>query len=671
MSDILTEYEKNQTIIQIPHAEEFVSLKGVESHTHSLIDKYLLKPTVIHTPHSFRFVSPTVIHTPHSFRAVSPVVIESHTHSLVDEYIKDPTEIDSPLPSLTFSSTGNNVIVSQGNRFHKLNYSDFIHDPLSETYHFPGQDWGSSYSEIADNRRKADVNWFKKWSKSGIGAAWVQQQMGLQLMQPHVETLLNLPLSANRIYLPIKTGMSLATAGTGLRNERSGLLGDHYDYYVNAKVRQLSENVFGESVKFNRLIKLGSELQLFSTPSIFTVKGPSIFRPIIGDDFVSTRTRIETRFRSFGSYGGPPFLTLSEMGGPNSIFGVGFTDIQRAVVDNPVKKENITYSTTEGITGDLSNSFDIGSTYSNIKLKEYNEDKIDSDNQFQNVYTTVVVGGRSDPKNGFSGKKIETNLLSSYSLKTYRELSDFTNKLEGKFPGNDRPDIFTTISGSYMHSLIGGNISTSKTFKTQWKLITSTLNDYDQLKDVNPDNTIFIEFRRYPVNDNSPVLRYRAFMDGFSDKITPDWGSEVKYIGRPDFTKIYTGIRRTISFGFLIIKGSETSSSIGQKLNDLVKLVNPKIEYNKMVAPILTLKIADFIDVDGYLNNIDVSIDDEYIWDLNQEMTSKLNGEKLTPLQQPIMAKVTVSFDVLFTKIPDIDMEYYPTIRRPNSTQKK
>jgi hypothetical protein len=207
-------------------------------------------------------------------------------------------------------------------QYAKFNLQDDSYNPfyLNQPYVLRGiqrkgskslQRWGGS--ALADDglirggiaasveRSAFDVARLSQWIASPKGLLWVTKQVGLGLSNPKVETSVPIPLGQTRIQSGITSLLSVPTTAFGVHFTRHGLpfLNEEASY-GNVQTNKESEYYLGNKLT-NRLISLKQEL----------IKTP-----------ITNKTN------------GLPIASLSYFGGPNSAYGIGFTNIRRSVNTN-------------------------------------------------------------------------------------------------------------------------------------------------------------------------------------------------------------------------------------------------------------------------------------------------------------------------------------------------
>ena len=151
------------------------------------------------------------------------------------------------------------------------------------------------------DRVKADFDRIKSWITSPKGHLWIVKQVGLGRSNPKVETAGLLVPRLTRIHTGIASLLSVAGSPFGLHFTRHGIpFANNFASYENVqKIKKLKFDI--SPSRSNRLIDLRNDLVL----NINKRKKPSLI--------------VE----------GQSIPSLSGISGPNSIYGIGFTDISR------------------------------------------------------------------------------------------------------------------------------------------------------------------------------------------------------------------------------------------------------------------------------------------------------------------------------------------------------
>jgi hypothetical protein len=164
--------------------------------------------------------------------------------------------------------------------------------------------------------------------------------------------------------------------------------------------------------------------------------------------------------------------------------------------------------------------------------------------------------------------------------------------------------------------------------------------DYEIYKESTKDIIKFV-FEAIENSDTSKsfALFFRAMINGFTDNHQASINS-FKYQGRGEDFYTYQGVSRNISFGFKIgIQSESEFKSTYAKLNHLISQVYPDYSatYGVMRAPMIRLTIGDYLyRVAGMLENVNITIDDNYPWEINKD-----NLKLLKQLPQVINVQCT------------------------------
>jgi hypothetical protein len=191
---------------------------------------------------------------------------------------------------------------------------------------------------VAD-RVKADLDRIGSWMTSPKGLLWIVKQVGLGLTNPRVETAGLLVPRLTRIHTGVASLLSVAGSPFGLHFTRHATpfvnrIAD-YEFVQRQKKRRFDES----PTRSNRLLNLRRELGLE-----------------LDNDQMPTSRFI---------FPGMNIRSLSGLGGPNSLYGVGVTDITRSVKsDGSIYKWN---SRMRDFENAVFNVYSISNNYAGAK----------------------------------------------------------------------------------------------------------------------------------------------------------------------------------------------------------------------------------------------------------------------------------------------------------------
>ena len=150
-------------------------------------------------------------------------------------------------------------------------------------------------------------------------------------------------------------------------------------------------------------------------------------------------------------------------------------------------------------------------------------------------------------------------------------------------------------------------------------------------------------------------LYFRALIDNFGDTFNANWNN-YNYIGRAENFYTYGNFDRSIDLGFKIAAQTRAEMKpLYQKLNYLVGATTPTYSQNFMRGTFVKMTVGDYIyELPGFLNNVNVSWDQEYPWEI--AMTSpedREKGEENINQELPMILDVGLSFTPIHTFLPE------------------
>ena len=149
----------------------------------------------------------------------------------------------------------------------------------------------------------------------------------------------------------------------------------------------------------------------------------------------------------------------------------------------------------------------------------------------------------------------------------------------------------------------------------------------------------------------SMALFFRAFLTaGITDSNSAQLNA-FKYQGRGENFYTYQGFDRTIGFSFRVAAGSRDElRPLYNKVNSLISQVYPDYSPKQgiMRAPVIRMTIGDYLyRVPGFLESVNVTVDNNYPWEINLEK-SQLGAIA----QLPQVLDVAVSFKPIMDILP-------------------
>ena len=186
------------------------------------------------------------------------------------------------------------------------------------------------------------------------------------------------------------------------------------------------------------------------------------------------------------------------------------------------------------------------------------------------------------------------------------------------------------------------------TDSTDYETVTTVDNIYYSSANKRTSNSIeskndLIDFRFEILNPGNPTnnpkpLKFRAYIDNFSDSYNSDWKSQT-YMGRGEKFYKYNSFDRSISLGFTIVADSSANLDVMyRQLNLLAASLAPTYTtYGYMAGNLHQLTVGNYISNQvGIMDGLTYEVMDESPWEITPgrqlPMYIKVTGIKFTPI---------------------------------------
>jgi hypothetical protein len=554
--------------------------------------------------------------------------------------------------------------------------------------------WGSGFDDgliqggisAMLDRSSADTTRIAKFMASPKGLLWIVKQVGLGLTNPKVETVIGARLS--RVHLGIPTLLSVAGNGLGLHFPSHGVgIGTDIANYESVQIaNQLRYDDAGPTS--NRLI--GLQDALLEPSSLITT------------DINKFKTEVKNAIKISK---GQKINLLSGMGGPQSVYGIGNTDIKRYVdtvtpgtvyankqfhalnpndqsanskypVYNRLNQYSpskaVLHSTaaaaTETVKSDPKLVWTSDSEYdldpiqkadlssNTTKEKEYGKSTT------VNNYITLAYGKIPKDKKSFRDFRndidattkltpSQTGILGTGLDDTYYQKNNLETKYgfskladTSKIPPRGKGSIITPNGKPVNGRFDLINEGTFRGDKVN-AIDIGYVGDTKNLDDVyNKNNRDLISFWFEDGSAGKNVMPFRCTITGLSDTFSPSW-DKIDIMGRPEGAYLYTSFERSISFNFKVAAMSRSEMiPLWRKLNYLASYTMPDYNTNRAVGPFMRITIGDmFKNTPGFINSLTYTIDDEASWDIADDYST----ENTNPKQLPMTIDVAVTYTVI------------------------
>jgi hypothetical protein len=492
-------------------------------------------------------------------------------------------------------------------------------------------------------RAIVDVLRIGKWYASVKGLLFITRQAGLQASAPITEADPFVGKRAGNGALTLASSLvNTATQHLGLRFRKDGLPIAPRSTYSSALASPLYKN---------RLEKVFNEV--FNYPSLIS-NSPGL-----------------------------PITTLTGLGGPQSVYGVGVTSIKRYTVSNSWKTVGrggieITNTRTRGILGNddvikyinpdsneayltrFNSTYEILNDNSTFKPGYASNKSIDGGTS-QQYYTfdyndikTKASGpflSTANIKNFLlndSGQPLNTDIANSKWISTKGDfgagvvIQDYTKtsqhirtRLQVPDYGRRGKDLRNPLKGDFM-----------KVYKKDFGMIDPiwkvNQTDVEQVAD-------FVKFMFHDLNTNER-FRFRAYIENVSEDFNPQW-QEVKILGRADSPYIYQGFERGVSISFKAAALSRGDLMLmWDQLERLAKTTVPQYQANaKMKGPLIKFTLGNwFINTPAFIKSLTYTVDNETPWEINLS-NSDIYGAGATVNnvgELPMIVSVQVSMQI-------------------------
>lgn len=553
---------------------------------------------------------------------VIPNIPNNQTFNMIDAYSKY-TAID-------YKARQGFVPINTSDKSLQDRYEDYKKDNITPLYREVGNSYKKPYliSHAAE-----DTERISRWMASNEGILFNIKQFGLHLSQPKSHSVL---AQQTRIWNPVQFLSNVPGQAIGAHIPNHGLIGlnKNYEQLVNISNMSFAAN---DPVVGNRMLKMWKELGYDQSIKV-TVPETKI------DVYLDKVRGAVSNVRKFLgiNYSGKIIKELSGIGGPKSFFGLGFTDIR---------------SYRSGNSIDWTNNYSFYSSYRDKFLdKSYSELS-----ELKNLYyggSKLLPSIFEQPGNisaaqskGFS----LGNIFSSYELERYGKYQDLGYKDVRKHHSmNSKDGLVPLKSITYNDFRTGGREGRPYEEDNMHRRVGipergTSDKIYDPLNSNNNNEKDFIRLR-FTYAGEEVGLQFRATISSLSNNFSPEWNS-TDYIGRPDSVYTYKGVKRSVTFSFIVAASSVNEmDTIYEKLNKLAGMTTPDFKDDgHMIGPVVKLRLGNYInDEVGYISSLDFNIEDDFIWDVERE--------------DPMYIRVNVSFDIIGKNTPRKGIKYFGSV---------
>jgi hypothetical protein len=437
------------------------------------------------------------------------------------------------------------------------------------------------------------------------------------------------------VYLPTSTIAQALVGFTGTHLNLLGLdptsltEGSIRNYEEVIKENQLNPNEdWITTQKKNRLIRLNSLI----------VNGESD-KGLAGAGF------------TLNSGGANSIDIISYKGGPNSIEGIGSTNIKFATT-NDLSPLKTNYSNEPFLTGKLKTNY---LTWDSKNIEGFTTPSLATQQDFR-----VKLLSKLEP-DSVSGRKKSTfmSLAPSYHQADKKTIDGGpTSRINYVSPGQ-KGNVLNYTKGKYLAysstPLPVDQINAFPIYQSENVINNDIKNDLVKFRIAAINNNLDPESQKF----KKDYMHFRAYIDAFSDAYNGSWDA-LKYMGRGENFYKYGGFNRTINLAFTVAAQSkEELIPMYKKLNFLASNLAPSYSSNGyMAGSLVELTMGGWCyELPGFITAMTLDVPQESTWEIgiNTEGESdstvkelphivKVTGFSFTPIERFRPSKQDLTF---------------------------
>ena len=575
---------------------------------------------------------------------------------------------------------------------------------------------GGSYEELAAREDFARIDRFLL--SYPRGKAFLDKQRGLMLSNPKIPMAKSGGLFANRAYSDGRNLMTqIADAGTGIRNPNAG-----EDVFVLERFENKYEYITATTpAKENRLVLL-KDFKLSQPPqttassinqlgTIFQSLGDTVSNLVNQSPSVSPNVDASQQRAAFNY--GINTVTTGELfnypGGPGSLYGIVSnttilrgTNSRNAFIDTSnaqkwigsFSDEDNRTAITKNVYGEnvqgrpivdlqLTNHLGVSKKYNLnatlIGINANNESETLSRQSGDGFIRAEKASNQPANETTFKYTMGYDSLIASGSTSRngFNLYPDFRVSVMGKDSVQSR-DYTDGDINKITRVGIGDPGSRPEAARINTNTVYEVGQDRVNMSDVvlDTDKARFGDDKRdlvkfaFEIIDNDDVslvnaIHFRAFLTGYTDTHNADWSSK-RYSGRGENFYTYQGFERDVNFNFKVAAQSKQEMRfIYKKLNLLLSTLYP--DYSSagfMRGNIIKLTIGDlFVRTPGILTNLNLTVDDNYPWEIAFDEPE--GGDDEDMLETPQIIDVATSFKPILNVLPQTGFTKWNPVNTP------
>jgi len=506
-----------------------------------------------------------------------------------------------------------------------------------------------------------DTGRIAKFMGSPKGLLFIAKQAGLQLSNPKGEFLAPGPINAGRIYNPLATVAQIPAGALGIHIDRHGL-GPLNLEAINYEKRIKAKAFLGQ----NRLVSIASQLNVGHFKKL--VIAPSENEEVRSDKTFIQKVADKIKNTNWYINRSKKINAMSGLGGPNSVFGIGFTthrtskppriDGEVIVMYQPPTGTNLPI----GETGD--NSYEgkykkrgnyVGAIASEKNNKPYFFDPT-TDKDYPNKYKPSerpLPVGDPGPDSYKDLKGTEGD------FKKIAEKNDFSPINIPAKSGDDAIIKYGALEYGAItrKGKINDSSNTIRSFRKGTEYDTQD-NSYARLGLIDYGKSKGGQHDKYGELFNSPsdyvtlkltrgddVIRFRSYgLGSITDNTSFSW-SEVKYAGRTMAQQKFDSVSRDVSHDLMVVSFTAVEAKQNYiRLNKLYQMASPSLSGGLATAAFCKLTLGDlYKDQNVIIDKITFTVDEDVPWDINIGTPDTETAEA----ELPMVIKLNLGYKLL------------------------
>ena len=459
-----------------------------------------------------------------------------------------------------------------------------------------------------------DTGRIAKFMGSPKGLLFIAKQAGLQLSNPKGEFLAPGPINAGRIYNPLATAAQIPAGALGIHIDRHGL-GPLNLEAINYEKRIKAKALLGQ----NRLVSIASQLNVGHFKEL--VIAPSETEEVSSDKTFIQKVADKIKNTNWYINRSKKINAMSGLGGPNSVFGIGFTNLRTSKPPRIDGEVIVMYQPPTG---------------TNLPIGETGDDSYEGKYKEGGNYVGSIGPGIEKLGDDFNPINIPAksgdDAIIKYGALDYGGITrkgktnDSSNAIRSFRDGTE----YEATDNSYSRI---GLIDYGK----------STGGEADQYGEVAGKGSDYVTLK---LTRGSEEIKFRSYgLGSITDNTSFSW-SEVKYAGRTMAQQRFDSVARDVSHDLMIVSFTAVEAKQNYiRLNSLYQMASPSITTSGLAkAAFCQLTLGDlYKNQNVIIDKITFTVDEDVPWDINLGTA----GTETAKAELPMVIKLNLGYKLL------------------------